>query len=198
VSRTTRTISVRRAPGVLLSAAVAAGALFALSGCGQAGVAARVDGHDITVEQVQKATASLQAADPTSFGKVTQAQVLDVLLIAPFAERAAQAAGTAVSDDEVRQAVLSQAQQAGTKNVDVNKLDSGALEALRGNVAFSQLDATAQAGLLKSLQSAHITVSPRYGTFDKKSGSIAAPAPNWIQATPTPKATATASPSASG
>src|SRR6476659_4879928 len=55
-----------------------------LSGCGRTGLAASVNGRDITVDHVQSAVASLRAADKAAFGGVTDAQVLAVLLYGPY------------------------------------------------------------------------------------------------------------------
>jgi hypothetical protein len=199
VSATARTLSVRRLPSLLLAGAVAVGLVVSLSACGdKPGAAAVVNGRRISVSEVQQATEGLRAADPTNFGKVTTAQVLSILIIGPYAEQAASAAGQGVSDDVVRQAVVSQAQQNGSSNVHLDKLNSGALQALRGEVALNDLDATGQQTLLKTIQGLRIQVSPRYGTFDRKTASIAAPAPNWLEPTAKPTATATASPSATG
>jgi hypothetical protein len=195
---TTRTISVRRLPGLLLTGALAAGLALSLAGCGtKPGAAAVVNGRRISVTELQQATEALRAADPTNFGKVTNAQVLSILIIGPYAERAASAAGQGVSDDVVRQAVLSQARSNGSSNVHLDKLNPDALQALRGEVALNALSTTeAQQALLKTIQSLHIQVSPRYGTFNRANAAILAPAPNWIE--PKAKPAATASPSASG
>lgn len=173
---------------------VAIGAALVLSGCGRTGLAASVNGREITVDHVQSAVASLRAADKAAFGGVTDSQVLAVLLYGPYAEDAASGAGKGVSDDAVRQAVLGQAQQNGDKTVDVSKLNDAAIEALRGNIAFSQLDQTAQKDIVDQLQKDDLKVSPRYGTFNPTTGSFTAPSPNWL----TPTATPSASPSATG
>jgi hypothetical protein len=185
----------RRRPGrSLLVGAVALGAAALLSGCGRTGVAATVDGHDISVDHLQSAVASLRAADKAAFGKVTDTQVLSVLLYGPYAEDAASAAGKGISDDAVRQAVLSQAQQNGDKTAKVDELNAAAIEALRANIAFAQLDDAARKDILDRLAKAHVKVSPRYGSFDAATGAIKAPSPNWLPTVPTP----TASPSATG
>jgi hypothetical protein len=183
----------RRRPGrPLLAGALALGAAALLSGCGRTGVAATVDGHDISVDYVQSAVASLRAADKAAFGKVTDSQVLSVLIFGPYAEDAASAAGTGISDDAVRQAVLSSAQQSGDKTAKVDRLNAAALEALRGNIAFRQIDDAARKDILDRLAKAHVKVSPRYGRYDAATGAVTAPSPNWLQTVPT------ASPSATG
>jgi hypothetical protein len=181
----------------VLASAVVVAASLALSGCGRSGVAASVDGRKISVERLQSAVSSLRAADKTAFGNVTDTQVLQVFLYSRYAERAASAAGKGISDDEVRSAVAAAAAQNNDKTSHPNRLNADALEVLRGNLAFSQLDDTAKTGILKQLQSADIKVSPRYGTFNRANGSITAPSPNWLQK-PAPNPSATASPSATG
>ncbi len=198
MSATARTISVRRTPGVLLALGLGAGAVLGLAGCGQSGVAATVDGHDITVDQVQSAAKSLRAADPTDFAKATDRQILNVMIIGPTVERVVSAAGAGVSDDAVRQAILSGAQQAGTKGVDPSKLNQDALAALRSNIALNQLDATTGPEYQKAIASVKVKVSPRYGTFNAKTGNLTAATPNWIQKKSTPAATPAPSPSATG
>jgi imidazolonepropionase-like amidohydrolase len=181
----------------VLAAGLVVTAALTLSGCGRTGVAASVDGRTITVDRLQSAVASLRAADKQAFGSVTDSQVLQVFLYGSYAEHAASVAGKGISDDEVRQAVAAAAAQNNDKTSHPDRLNAAALEALRGNLAFSQLDATVKQDILKQLQSAHVTVSPRYGTFDRTNGSITAPSPNWLQK-PSPTPSATASPSATG
>jgi hypothetical protein len=193
----TRTISVRRLPGLLLSGALVAGLALSLTACGhRPGSAAVVNGRRISVTELQEATASLRATDPTNFGKVPIRTVLAILIVAPYAQRAASDAGSGVSDDVARQAVASQAQQNGSTNVHLEKLNAGALDALRTEVAFNDLTTTEeQQAFIKTVAGLHVQVSPRYGTFDKQNLTVIAGAPNWL---PKPKATPTATPSATG
>jgi hypothetical protein len=199
VSATARTMSVRRRrpqAGAVLLVVLAVGVSLTLAACGRAGAAAVVNDRTISVTEVQEATRSLQAADPTSFAKVTPVQVLSILMIGPFAEQAASAAGQGVSDDVVRQALQSSAQQSGDTAVHLDKLNADALAALRGEVALSQLDQASQQKVLQDIKTAKISVSPRYGTFDRTRGSITAVTPNWMQAPAKPAPTA--SPTATG
>lgn len=196
VSTTARTISLRRMPVVLLSAALATGTVLGVSACGQAGLAGKAGDRSVTITQVQHATASLKRADPTTFGTVTDAQVVSLLLLAPYAEKAASAAGKGVSDDQVREELLSNAQQSGAKNVDPGKLDSGALDLLRGYFSLGALETVQQQQVVTAFEASHVKIAPRYGTFDAKTGNVLPPNPNWMKPTATP--TATASPSASG
>jgi hypothetical protein len=187
---------LRRRGGMLLPATLAVGVALTLAGCGRAGAAAIVDGRHISVTEVQDATQSLRSADPANFGKVTPSQVLSVLILGRYAEQAAAAAGQGVSDDVVRQALQSTAQQNGNSNIHLDRLNADAMTALRGEVALTELDQAGQQKVLQQIKSAHISVSPRYGTFNRTSGSITAATPNWIQ--PAAKPTAPASPSATG
>jgi hypothetical protein len=186
----------RRRSAVALFVLLAVGGTLTLAACGKAGAAAKVDDRTISVTEVQEATQSLQRADPTSFSKVTPSQVLSILMIGPFAEQAADAAGQGVSDAVVDQALTSSAQQNGNTNLHLDELNADAYAALRGEVALSQLDQAGQQKLLQEIQAADISVSPRYGTFDRNTGSITAVTPNWIQPATKPKPTA--SPSATG
>lgn len=172
-------------------------AALALSGCGRSGLAASVDDRKISVDTLQSAVASLRTADKQAFGSVTDAQVLQVFLYGPYAEHAASVAGKGISDDEVRQAVAAAAAQNNDKTSHPDRLNAAALEALRGNLSFSQLDDTVKSDILKQLQSADVKVSPRYGTYNRSNGSITASSPNWLQP-PAPTPSATATPSATG
>jgi hypothetical protein len=194
-----RAIRLRRRPTALAGAAAAGvSALLLVSACtGHPGEAASFDGHTVSVKKVQDATHSLQLASPTQFGQLTPSAVLSVLIIAPYAEHAASAAGKGVSDSSVRAALLAQGAQAGFTQASVAKLDAGALEALRGSLAMSALDETAQQDVIKQVQGAHVEVAPRYGTWDVKTAQIVATTPNWLQPTATASASATASDSAS-
>ncbi len=78
----------------------------------------------------------------------------------------------------------------------LDKLNADAMTALRGEVALTELDQAGQQKVLQRIKAADISVSPRYGTFNRTNGAITAATPNWIQPTTTP--TATASPSATG
>jgi hypothetical protein len=181
----------------VVAAGLAVAAALVLSACGRTGVAASVDGRQISVDRLQSAVSSLRAADRAAFSGVTDTQVLEVFIYGPYAERAASAAGKGISDDEVRQAVTAAAAQNNDKTSHPDRLNAAALEVLRGNIAFSQLDDTAKRDILKQLQAADITVSPRYGTFNDANASISAPSPNWLEK-PAASPTATASPSATG
>jgi hypothetical protein len=181
----------------VLAAGLAVVAALVLSACGRTGVAASVNGRTITVDRLQSAVASLRAADRTAFSGVTDTQVLEVFIYGPYAERAASAAGKGISDDEVRQAVKAAAAQNNDKTSHPDRLNDAALEVLRGNIAFAQLDDAAKTDILKRLQSADVTVSPRYGSFNPRNASITAPSPNWLEK-PAAAPSATASPSATG
>lgn len=182
---------VRRRRALALAALVPVTALV-LSACGKTGVAATIDGRTITVEQLQSAVASLKAADRQAFSEITDAQVLQVYLYAPYAEHAASVAGKGISDDEVRQAIAAAAAQNNDKTSRPDRLNADALAVLRGNLSLSQLDDTVKADIFQQLQKAHVEISPRYGTYDAKNGTITAPNPNWLQPTASPSATASA------
>jgi hypothetical protein len=184
---------LRRRRFLAAGALVPAAALL-LSACGKSGVAATIDGRTITVEQLHSAVASLKAADRQAFSSITDAQVLQVYLYAPYAEHAASVAGKGISDDEVRQAIAAAAAQNNDKTSRPDRLNGDALAVLRGNLALSQLDDTVKNDIFQQLQKAHVEISPRYGTYDAKNGTISAPSPNWLQPTASPSA----SPSATG
>lgn len=181
----------------LLVTGLVVAAALALSGCGRSGLAASVDDRKISVDTLQSAVDSLRAADSQAFGSVTDTQVLQVFLYGPYAEHAASVAGKGISDDQVREAVAAAAAQNNDKTSHPDRLNAAALEALRGNLSFSQLDDTVKGDILKQLQSADVKVSPRYGTYNRANGSITASSPNWLQP-PAPTASATATPSPSG
>jgi hypothetical protein len=190
---TTRPGRVRRHRLLAVVALLPVTALV-LSACGKSGVAATIDGRTITVHELQSAVASLKAADKQAFSQVTDSQVLQVYLYAPYAEHAASVAGKGISDDEVRQAIAAAAAQNNDKTSRPDRLNGDALAVLRGNLALSQLDDTVKNDIFQQLQKAHVEISPRYGTYDAKNGTISAPSPNWLQPTASPSA----SPSATG
>ena len=198
VSSTPRTLRLRRIPRLLIAALAVVPIAILLSSCGKSGLAAQFKGHQVTVTQLQSAYTSLKHADPTGFAQVTQAQVLSAFILAPYAEAAASAAGKGVSDDMVRSAIVSGAQQNGAavSAKAVGELNADALTVLRGSVAMGQLDATQQAAVIAQIKAAHVKISPRYGTFDPATVAVNPTTPNWIQPTATPTATATATPTA--
>jgi hypothetical protein len=175
-------------PGRRLAAAVAAAAAaLTLSACGQvnAGAAAAVGDHRISVSQLQTATLELQPvveALTNGQGSIAQADVLAWMIIAPFAVEVAAQNGAGTSQDEARQ-LFQQVADAQKRNavqlsaeVDATP-DPVAIEALRGVLALQNLQTennaklspdrarAAQQVLLDRLRTASIVVNPRYGQF---------------------------------
>ncbi len=154
----------RRSTTALTAATVGALVLSACSGGGMSsGVAAVVDGNQITIEQVQEATEQFNTL-PVS--PTTPTDVLTLLVYGDLAEEAHRAAGNAPIPD----AQL------------VNDLKGGGLQ----NPADSTVDLyrainhLQMAQQLPSTEDLDIEINPRYGEWDGTNGQVVAQAPEWI------------------
>ena len=183
-----------RARGRVAVLALAAGLSLTpiLAACGprQAGAAAVIDDHRITVEDVQTSTEqirSLQGAE-----QVTQEQVLLLLLAEPYAVDAASKAGVGVSDSDARAALQGSIDDPAQATVDV----------MRSNLALSALSQTqngqaAVAQVLQQVEAASPKVNPRYGRFDPSQRAIVPITESWLSPSPSPGASGQPQPSPS-
>ncbi|WP_109473315.1 hypothetical protein [Ornithinimicrobium cavernae] len=155
---------VRRSTTVL---AVAAAGALVLSGCSDSGlssgVAAVVDGKEITVAQVQEATKEFNTL-PVS--PTTPTDVLTLLVYGDLAEQAHREAGNPpITDAQL-----------------VNDLRGGGLQ----NPSESVIDLYRSINYLQSAQQLPptegltIEVNPRYGEWDAENGQVVAQTPEWI------------------
>lgn len=165
-----------------LPAALVLGAAVALSGCGaQPGAAAIVNDRVISNHDAQVAADQTNAAVPGLQQKLTPANTLVSLILAPYVLAKASASGHGVS--------VSQAEQILAK---VPNPAASTVEFVRTQLALQSLSPQDQQAILDEVGKAKITVSPRYGTFDPKKLALDTNArPNWISkdsATPTTSA----------
>jgi hypothetical protein len=145
----------------------------ALAGCGttQAGAAAIVGDHRISVGELQTATTELKklVSDPA---QITQELVLGWLIANPAAVQVATEKGQAVSRDDALR-FFSQAKftngSGGTTPSDAAVTAVQTAYALQLLAGTDVDQATAKANvdqIIADLKADKVTVSPRYGTFD--------------------------------
>lgn len=184
----------------VLAAAVATTPLLAGCGTTQAGAAAIVGDHRITVDEVQTATEQLKGLvqDPT---QITQELVLGWLIANPYAVQVASEHGKGVS----RADALTFFQQAHfTNSAGGSTPSESAISAVQSAYALQllaggQTDPTtakkAVDEILADLKNAKVRVNPRYGTFDyvwneqtqsftlspRKDAWLATPSPSAVQ-----------------
>lgn len=161
-------------------AALVLGAAVLLSGCGaqQPGAAAVVDGRVISDTDAQQVAAQISTV-PGVQQKVTPADTLVSLILAPYVLDQAEKDGKGVSESQARAAVK-----------EIKDPAPATLDFVRTSLAANGLSDRARAAVLADVAKAKITVNPRYGTLDRKKLQLTPPAPNWIKAT-TPSAPAT-------
>ena len=182
-----------------MASAVAAVLALTLSSCGtpQVGAAAVVGDRRITVAQVQSAYLGILPLVGQD-QQITQGQILNLLILAPYLTSAASSQGRGVSIQDARLDMKT----AGT--TDTAKVSNAALEVWRANLATAalqtdrttaQIQATFQ-GIAVRLKKDGVHVNPRYGAgLDYSNFSIIPEKPDWL-VTPKPVATATPTPGA--
>ena len=153
-------------------AALVLGAAVLLSGCGdqQPGAAAVVDGRVISDTDAQQVAAQISTV-PGVQQKVTPADTLVSLILAPYVLDQAEKDGKGISESQARAAVK-----------EIKNPAPATLEFVRTSLAANGLSEQARAAVLAEVAKAEITVNPRYGTLDRKKLQLTPPAPNWIEA----------------
>lgn len=156
-----------------LAVALAIGLAPALAACGatQAGAAAIVGDHRISVSELQTATTELKqlVRDPT---QITQELVLGWLIANPAAVQVATEKGQAVSrDDALRFFPPATFRNAGggttPSDASVTAVQTAyALQLLAGQGVDEATAKTNVDKVLADLKADKVTVNPRYGTFD--------------------------------
>lgn len=145
--------------------AAAAGALV-LSGCsGQlsSGTAAVVDGREISVADVQEATAQFNSL-PVS--PMTPSDTLTLLIYGDAAEQAYREAGLpAIPDTQL----VAQLQNGGIEEPSEGLVD-----------LFRSVNHLQGVGGLPSIDGTDIEVNPRFGGWDAAAGQVIAQTPTWI------------------
>ena len=170
-------------------AALVLGAAVLLSGCGdqQPGAAAVVDGRVISDADAQQVAAQISTV-PGVQQKVTPADTLVSLILAPYVIDQAEKDGKGISESQARAAVK-----------EIKNPSPATIDFVRTSMAAGGLSDRARAAVLAEVAKAKITVNPRYGTLDRKKLQLTPPAPNWLTpatptATPAPQAPASEAP----
>ncbi len=151
-------------------AALAVGGALALSGCGEAGVAAIVDGRVIAEKDAQIATEQLNEQFKPSPALTTK-DVVNLLIWAPTLIDQAASMGQAQSDSVARSRLSA-----------IKDPTPATIELVRAEGALStmQSDPTVQGQMLAKIKTLKVTVNPRYGTFVADAGTLQASTPNWL------------------
>lgn len=157
-----------RARRSLTAASVAAAGVLALSGCSadsglSAGVAAVVDGEEISVADVQEATAQFNTLPVQP---ATTTDTLTLLIYGDLAEEAYAEAGLPPVPDAQIEA----------------QMRSGGVEEPSESLINLYRSITHLNGLqgLPPAEGADIQVNPRFGSWDAEAGQVIAQAPDWI------------------
>lgn len=155
---------------VALTAVLLAGGGLTLTACGVTNPsnAAVVGDETISTATLQQAAEQLAAAG------ATPETTLRVLVYGHFTVKEAARMGQGVSTD--------QAEKYATQQLHIKDPNPATVEVLRRSLATQFVSQNQQATrqFVKDLRSADITVNPRYGHFDPKSGNISQQTPNWI------------------
>ncbi len=174
--------------------AVAVLAVLAAAGCSERpGVAAVVDGHEITQDQLNETVDQLTPIIGKADGSALDPQVvLTVLLVSPSTVTVGADHGVEVTDDAARSLLESIATE---KKVDVGPLRPGSVAVGRYLVAMraSQESDDAEAftsDLMTAWSALDVDVNPRYGTWSPGTGVVDGGAPDWIVSTEAPTAPA--------
>ncbi len=154
---------------VAAAAAAVMGSLL-LAGCGQTDTAAVVDGRVISESDVLVATQQFNDQFKPQQPLSTDA-VVNWLIWSPLVIDAAAAYGQPQSESMARAAFTS-LQDPAPSTVELVRAQN-ALNAIKG-------DATASSALLAKVAKLKVTVNPRYGSFEPKSGLLVTGAPNWL------------------
>ncbi|MBT0770533.1 hypothetical protein KIH74_16435 [Kineosporia sp. J2-2] len=177
-------IATRRRVGALVAGTSAVLAVT-LSGCGasQAGAAAVIGDRRIPVSSVQDGYTDIMPLVGENAG-VTQAQILNLLILEPYLTKAASDLGVGVSEQDARLDISS------AGSVDAAGLTDAAVEVWRANLANSalQTDRTSEqitstyTGIEAELKADGVHINPRYGNgIDYTTFTITQSSPNWLK-----------------
>lgn len=184
-------IGTSRRVGALV-AGVAAVLAVTLSGCGssQAGAAATIGERRISISDVQNGYTDILPLVGQDAG-VSQAQILNLLILEPYLSQAAADLGRGVSEQDARLDISS----SGT--VSAEDLSEAGVEVWRANLANTalQTDRTADevtstyTGIEKKLKAQGVHINPRYGNgIDYATFTITQAQPDWLEASAEPAA----------
>jgi hypothetical protein len=149
---------------------VAAAAALALTvtGCATADTAAVVNGEVISESDAQQAAREINEAFKPEQPLDTQGAVSS-LIAAPVINGVAERVGKAESEATARSAMP-----------DLSEPSQATIDLVRANFALQKMSETERAEVIADLKKADITINPRYGAFDRDSGSFELARPNWI------------------
>lgn len=160
--------------GKARTTAIALAGILALSACSgttSAETAAVVDGRVITEEQVREATAEInEAFNPQE--PLTAAQILTLLIRAPYVNDAAAQAGQAQSESAARALPQLAGLSGGPSDATV--------EILRAEASLQAVDTPGRQALTQKFAELDMEINPRYGRFDPSQASLVATSPNWL------------------
>ncbi|GAB3245080.1 SurA N-terminal domain-containing protein [Kineosporia babensis] len=178
-------IATRRRVGALV-AGTAAVLAVTLSGCGssQAGAAAVIGDRRISVADVQNGYTDILPLVGQDAG-VTQAQILNLLILQPYLADAAAGLNRGVSEQDARLDISSSGSiasedlsEAGVQVWQANLANS----ALQTDRAADQIAAT-YADIEQELKSQGVHINPRYGNgIDYSTFTITQSRPDWLEA----------------
>lgn len=157
-----------RARRSMTAATVAAAGALALSGCSadaslSAGVAAVVDGKEISVSDVQEATAQFNTLPVQP---ANTSDTLTLLIYGDLAEAAYTEAGLPPVPDAQLEAQM--------RGGGVEEPSDSLIDLYRSITHLNGLQG------LPSAEGADIQVNPRFGSWDAEAGQVIAQAPDWI------------------
>ncbi|MCE0535078.1 SurA N-terminal domain-containing protein [Kineosporia rhizophila] len=182
-------IATRRRVGALVAGASAVLAVT-LSGCGssQAGAAAVVGDRRISVAQVQEGYRDVLPLVGQDAG-VTQAQILNLLILQPYLSQAAADLGRGVSEQDARLDISS------SGAVQPADLSEAGVEVWRANLANTALQTDRAAaeitdtysGIEEKLKAQGVHINPRYGNgIDYSTFTITQASPEWLKTAEAP------------
>ncbi|WP_285596387.1 hypothetical protein [Kineosporia sp. NBRC 101731] len=188
-------IATPRRMGALVAGAAAVLAVT-LSGCSgsQAGAAAVIGERRIAVGDVQDGFSDIVPLVGQDAG-ITQAQILNLLILEPYLSQAASDLGRGVSDEDAK---LDFASSGTVKEADLSEAGLEVWKANLSNTALQTDRSTAEitatySTIEQKLKKAGVHINPRYGNgIDYTTFTITQAQPNWLKSTATPAATAPA------
>ncbi len=187
----------RLAGAVAVPAAVVLSVVLSACQAPQAGAAATVGNKRISVAEVQSAYTDIEPLVGQD-QQITQADILNLLILRPYLLAAAADEGNAVSIDAARDDIKA------AGSTDTTSLGTPAIDVWQSNLAFAAVQQNRSTAQIQStfhqigqeLKKAGVHINPRYGSgLDYNTFAIKPEQPNWF---PTVKASAapTAEPSA--
>jgi hypothetical protein len=176
---------------VAVPAAVALSVLLSACQAPQAGAAATVGEKRISVASVQSAYQQIEPLVGQD-QQITQADILNLLILRPYLLAAAAREGNAVSTDAARDDIKA------TGATSASSLGPAAVDVWQSNLAFAAVQQNQSTTQIQStfrqigaeLKKAGVRINPRYGSsLDYSTFAIKPEVPNWL---PTVKASAAA------